>query len=87
MFKDRGVQFIGINVPWDNEESARQFVTDRKVSYAVGHDEGRISNLYGVDATPITFVLYPDGNVAAIARGAVELQQLTAVLEQLSDKK
>ena len=87
MFKDRGVQFIGVNVPWDTEGNARQFVADRKVPYAVGHDGGRISVLYGVDVTPITFVLYPDGNVAAIARGAVELHQLTAVLEQLSDRK
>lgn len=88
MFKGRGVQFIGVNVPWDSEGNARRFVTDRKVPYAVGHDEGgRIIALYGVDATPTTFVLYRDGKVAAIARGKVELEQLTAVLEQLSDKK
>lgn len=88
MFKDRGVSFLGVNVPWDNERAARKFVEDRKVPYAVGHDEGsRITRLYGIDATPITFVIYPDGDVAAIAQGRMELESLRAVLEQLSDNK
>ncbi len=88
MFKDRGVRFLGVNVPWDNEGNARKFAEDRKVPYAVGHDEGsRITTLYRVDATPITFIVYPDGNVAAVARGKMHLDELTAVLEQLSDNK
>jgi peroxiredoxin len=85
MFKDRGVGFVGVNVPWDNEGNARKFAEDRKVPYAVGHDEGsRITKLYRVDATPITFIVYPDGNVAAVARGKVELDELTEVLKQLT---
>lgn len=88
MFKDRGVQFIGVNVPWDTEGNARTFVADQQVPYAVGHDEGsRITSLYGVDLTPTTFIIYADGNVAVVARGKVELEQLTAVLEQLAGKK
>lgn len=85
MFKDRGARFLGVNVPWDNDGNARKFVEDRKVPYAVGHDEGsRITKLYRVDATPITFIVYPDGNVAAVARGKVELDELTKVLKQLT---
>lgn len=85
MFKDRGVRFLGVNVPWDSEGRSRKFVEDRKVPYAVGHDEGsRITKLYRVDATPITFIVYPDGNVAAVARGKVELDELTKVLKQLT---
>lgn len=85
MFKDRGVRFLGVNVSWDNEGNARKFAEDRKVPYAVGHDEeSRITKLYRVDATPITFIVYPDGNVAAVARGKVELDELTKVLKQLT---
>ena len=88
MFKDRGVSFLGVNVPWDNKWSARKFAEDRKVPYAVGHDEGsRITALYHVDATPITFVLDPDGDVVFVHRGKLDLERLTAVLEQLSDNK
>ena len=88
MFKDRGVQFIGVNVPFDIEGNARAFVADQQVPYAVGHDEGgRITSLYGVERTPTTFIIFADGNVAAVARGKVELEQLTALLEQLAGKK
>jgi len=88
MFKNRGVRFIGVNVPSDTEGSARAFVADRKIPYAIGHDEGGIiTGLYGVRRTPTTFIVSADGNVAVIARGKVGLEQLTAVLEQLADKK
>lgn len=79
---------MGVNVGWDKESSARSFVEKREVPYAVGHDTGnRITSLYRVDATPITFVIYPDGSVAAIARGRMEFDSLTAVIEQLMGNK
>ncbi len=88
MFKDRGVSFLGVNVPWDNEGAARRFVKKRKVPYDVGHDKGnQIARLYHVNATPITFVVSKDGNVAAVARGRMEFEELTAVLEQLSGEE
>ena len=79
---------MGVNVGWDKENAARKFVEKREVPYAVGHDTGnRIGSLYRVDATPITFVIYADGSIAAIARGRMEFESLTAVLEQLTDNK
>lgn len=88
MFKDRGVRFLGVNVYWDNEMTARMFVKGRKVPYAVGHDTGnRVGRLYGVDRTPTTFLLAQDGNVAAVAQGSMELETLTVVLEQLLKKQ
>ncbi len=62
------------------------FVEARGVPYAVGHDVGnRVGELYGVDRTPITFLVARDGNVAAIARGAVSPEGLRSALEQLID--
>ena len=82
------MNFLGVNVAWDKEGSARKFVRERKVPYAMGHDKGnRIGRLYRIDATPTTFLLDGDGNVAAIAEGRMELESLTAVLEQLSEEK
>lgn len=84
MFKDRGVSFLGINVVWDNEVAAHRFVEARSVPYGVGHDTGnRIGRLYGVDRTPTTFFVAQDGNVAAVARGSMNPEGLTAALEQL----
>ncbi len=84
MFKGRDVSFLGVNVSWDTEEAARVFVKARRVPYAVGHDAGnRIGGLYRVDRTPTTFLVARDGNVAAVARGSMELESLTSVLEQL----
>lgn len=83
MFKDRGVTFLGVNV-WDKEMPARRFVQEHRIPYPVGRDEGnRIAILYGLGGTPTTFLLAPDGKVAAIARGRMELGSLTAVLEEL----
>jgi peroxiredoxin len=82
-FKDRGVRFLGVNI-WDTEEQARKFVEARGVSYAVGHDRGdRIAKLYGVERTPTTVFVARDGSVAAVAQGRMELEKLTAFLEQL----
>lgn len=87
MFKDRGVSFLGVNVHWDTEEAARMFVEGRRVPYAVGHDAGnRIGALYGVERTPTTFLVAQDGNVAAVAQGAMSTESLTAALEQLLRK-
>lgn len=87
MFKDRGVSFLGVNVYWDTEEAARMFVQGRRVPYAVGHDVGnRIGALYRVEMTPTTFLIAQDGNVAAVAQGAMSPESLTAALEQLLSK-
>lgn len=86
MFKDRGVNFLGVNI-WDKEEQSRKFVQERGISYAVGYDQGdRIARLYGIQGTPTTFLLARDGTVAAIARGRMKLESLTAVLEELLKK-
>lgn len=83
MFKDRGVRFLGVSI-WDTEEESRRFVRERRVPYAVGHDQGdRIARLYHIQATPTTFLLARDGTVAAVAQGSMELETLAAVLERL----
>lgn len=83
-FKDRGVSFLGVNVYWDTEQAARMFVEAREVPYAVGHDAGnQVGRLYGVDRTPMTFLVARDGNVAAVAQGAVSHDGLMSALEQL----
>ena len=57
---------------------------ERKVPYPVGHDRGdQIAKLYGVEGTPTTVFIARDGTVAAIAQGAMELESLVALLEQL----
>jgi len=83
MFKDRGVRFLGVSI-WDTEEESRRFVQERRVPYAVGHDQGdRIATLYDIQGTPTTFLLARDGTVAAVAQGDMALETLAAVLERL----
>ena len=79
---------MGVNVGWDKEGDARKFVEKREVPYGVGHDTGnRIASLYRVTWTPITFFIYQDGTIAAIALEKMNLDGLAKVLDQLTDNK
>ena len=87
MFRDRGVRFLGVSI-WDTEEESRRFVRERRIPYAVGHDQGdRIARLYDIQGTPTTFLLARDGTVAAVAQGGMTLEALAAVLERLLESR
>jgi peroxiredoxin len=65
------VVFLSVNVSWDNEGPARKFVEEYHLPFLVGRDaDGRIGDLYGVEATPTTLFIGKDGNLRERLEGA-----------------
>ena len=83
-FRSKGVAFLSVNVVWDKERPAKRFVEDYHLPYPVGRDaDGRIGNLYGVDAVPTTFFIAKDGKLVDRVEGAPEdFKEIEAGLER-----
>lgn len=81
-FEPRGVAFLGINVQWDKEADALKFMEAFRVPYPVGRDgNAAVGRSYGVEATPITYVIDRAGRVAAAHVGALEPAALARLIE------
>ena len=83
-YHSKGVVFLSINVSWDREAPAKKFVEDHHLPFSVGRDaDGRIGDLYGVDATPTTFFIGKDGKLRERLEGAPDdVKAIEAGLEE-----
>ncbi len=83
-YRGKGLVFLSVNVAWDKEAPARKFVEDYRLSLPVGRDaDGKIGDLYGIDATPITLFIGKDGKLLDRLEGAPEdVKAVEAGLEQ-----
>lgn len=89
-FQRRGVQFLGIDVR-DNRDAARDFVTDRKVTYPSIYDPAlrslvALGNSYPTSVVPTTVILDRQHRVAAVYLMAVLADDLRPVLSKLIDE-
>ena len=76
--------FLSVNVTWDKEAPARKFVEEYHLPFPVGRDaDGRIGDLYGIEATPITLFIGRDGKLRERMEGAPnEVKAIEAGLEE-----
>ncbi len=83
-FRGKGLQFLSVNVSWDKEGPAKKFVEIYHLPFPVGRDaDGRIGELYSVDATPLTLFIGKDGKLVQRVEGAPDdVKQIEAGLEQ-----
>jgi cytochrome c biogenesis protein CcmG/thiol:disulfide interchange protein DsbE len=57
-YKDKGLALVSVNVHWDKEAQARNFVREYKLPFSVGRDaKNAIGSRYLVDSTPATFFI------------------------------
>lgn len=84
--RDRGVQFLGINVK-DTDQLARAFEDDFGIEFpSLDDPRGEVALAfrdYPANAIPSTIVLDQQGRVAAVYTGAVQQDDLRAVLDLL----
>ncbi|MCU0499201.1 MAG: TlpA family protein disulfide reductase [Anaerolineae bacterium] len=81
-YADRGVVVLGVGFR-DTERAALGFIDQFGLTYLNGPDIGlRISDQYGVQSVPETFVIDPSGDVSAFFQGAVSEVALTAAIER-----
>ena len=74
------VSFVGVDVR-DSVGDAKRSIARAKITYPVGHDQGRrVESLYDLSSLPQTFVIAPDGRVAAQFAGSFERARLDAAI-------
>ena len=78
---------LGVNVNWDNEQDAREFVEKYGVSYPVGRDAtGDIGRRYKVEGTPTSLLINKDSTLFGRADGAMTeadfIQNIDALLKE-----
>lgn len=89
-FQARGVQFLGIDVR-DNRDAARDFMTDRNVTYPSIYDPAlrslvALGNNYPTSVVPTTVILDRQHRVAAVYLMAVLAEDLRPVLSRLVEE-
>jgi len=68
-YEDTGFAVLGVNVEGE-DRPARKIVDESRVTFPVLIDEGqKVSELYGLEAMPSTYVVDRDGNVRYVHRG------------------
>ncbi len=87
-YRDKGLAFLSVNVVWDNEGPAKDFVEKYRLPFPVGRDsDAAIGTLYGVDATPATFYIGRDGKLVERVQGAAETPEaIKTELQQRIEK-
>ena len=82
IYKDQGVAFLGVDYV-DIEREAQTYLERFGISYPNGPDLGtRISQAFRTQGVPETFVIGPDGRIAAVKIGPYEsLEAIVAHIE------
>ena len=76
--------FVSVNVTWDSEGGAKNFVEQYHLPFPVGRDaNGTIGDLYGVESTPNTFFIGKDGKLVERHEGGLEEAQFEQRIEKL----
>lgn len=80
-YRERGVVVLGVSFE-DTREAALEFRDELKGDWPLADDPGsRTAIAYGVFGVPETFVIAPDGTIAAKTTGAVTYEWLTDEIE------
>jgi peroxiredoxin len=62
-FHDQGLEFIAVDI-MENDKIVSAFLSDNSLSFPAALDSnGRVSNSYGVQAIPATFIIDRDGKI------------------------
>ena len=83
LYKNEGVRFLGVDYV-DTEGEALAYLNRFDISYPNGPDIGtRISQAYRMRGVPETFIVGPDGRIAAVQIGPyTSVDQIVAHIEQ-----
>jgi peroxiredoxin len=83
-YRGKGLAFLSVNVSWDKDGPARKFVDDFRLPFPVGRDsDGRLGNLYGVEATPTSLFIGKDGVLVERQEGGLEEAYFEHRIERL----
>ena len=89
--RERGVQFLGINVRDPQKDKAQDFVVDNNVTYPSIYDPSMrtliaLGGNYPTSVIPSTLVLDREHRVAAVFMRALLAEDLLPVVERIADE-
>lgn len=78
---------LGVNVVWDTDAGAREFVARHKLPYPVGRDSSAAAGTpYGVEATPTTLFIDRSGILVTRKTGELDAAEFEQRIERLLSK-
>jgi peroxiredoxin len=87
-YRDRGLVVLGISVQESSAADVRAYVDKYSLGYEVGADlSGDILHLYRVNALPTQFFIDPQGRIASIITGPLDLESAAAQVEAILPPK
>lgn len=83
--KDKGLVVIGVDMPYDRPDWTVAFIKRYNMRYPVSFDlRGEIARAFGgIQATPTTVLIDPDGQIAWKRLGELNWQRVTRQIEHL----
>ena len=86
-YRDRGVEFVGINVWGNDEASALEFLDRYGLEYPNGQDaDGSITIEYGVVRIPEKYLVDRDGRIVRKYASAINRKSLSAAIDELLER-
>jgi cytochrome c biogenesis protein CcmG, thiol:disulfide interchange protein DsbE len=81
--RDAGLRVLGIDTR-DSIEAGLEFVRKHELSWEFGRDgDGAVAREWGTTGVPETFLVDPEGELALACKGAVDREQLEALVTPL----
>lgn len=82
-YQNEGVAFLGVNYA-DTDAQAQTFLDEFEITYPIFPDiRSRVSEAFGVQGVPETFLVGPDGTIAHVVCGPTSYEQVVSLLATL----
>lgn len=83
LYEKEGLMVIGVNIA-ENDVSVMQFVKQYRLQFPIWMDRNReVVELYKIGPLPSTYFIDPDGKIAYIHEGPLQLNELRNIVLQL----
>ena len=84
-YNPRGLQMIGISMPYDRPDHVAQLVKDRKLPYIIAMDlQGEATKAFGnIQLTPTTFIISPQGKIVKQKIGEIKIAKVEKLIESM----
>lgn len=81
-FAARGLEVVGIAMPWNRPDHVLAMARGRNLPYRIGLDiDGRVTAAFGrVDRTPTSFLIDPDGRIRYHTTGEIDIDKVRTLV-------
>ena len=81
-FKDRGVEFVGLNVDNEKLPEVEKFVNEFQVTYRIGWTNEDVYDVLSQKGIPSTYIITRDGRFHWEINGAVPQERIRTKIEE-----